>query len=168
MLHFTAEVCNRDLSLHEPPSHGAALTQIPIQHQFLLGLAMSFCGSQKDPMAKCKAWTSAPSAAPCCRPLVSLPDVSQHSTEENDTRRQAEGAEPLLASGLLLALAVIWKQSQLLWQGRAGLLLFSSLFWASHGSQNMYTHLSTNLPRASTHSLEHSCRFFYRGKLSLL
>ena len=98
MLCFTAEACNRDLSFsHEPPSHRAALTQIPTQNQFLLGLAMSCCGSQKDPVAKCKAWAFAPSAAPAARPLVSLPSASQCSAGENDTGREAEGAEPLLA-----------------------------------------------------------------------
>lgn len=45
----------------------AALTPIPTQHQFLLGLAMSFCGSQKDLVAKSKAWGFAPSAAPCSK-----------------------------------------------------------------------------------------------------
>lgn len=135
---------------------------------FFLDLPCLSVGAQKIRWPYAKPGPLPHQQHPAARLLVSLLSVSQSNTGENDMGREAEGAEPLLACGLLSALTVIWKQSQPLQQGRSGCSLFSNLFWASDSPQNMYTHLSTNLLQASTHCLVHSCRFFYVGKLSLL
>lgn len=140
----------------------------PPSTSFFLDLLCLSVGAKKIRWPSAKSGLLPHQQHAAARLLVSLPSVSLRNAGENDMGRDAEDAEPLLESGLLSALAVIWKQSQPLQQGRAGCSLFSSLFWASHGSQNMYSQLSTNLLQASTHCLEHSCRFFYMGKLSLL
>lgn len=162
MLCFTAEACPPSLTT-EQHSH-----QYPPSISFCWDLPCLSVGAKKIqwPRAKPGALPHQQHLAP--RPLASLASVSQCNAGENDTGREAGGAEPLLASGLLSALTVIWKQSQPLQQGKTGSSLFSSLYWASHGFQNMYTHLSTNLLQASTCCLEQSCRFLYTGKLSLL
>lgn len=118
MLCFTTDICNRGFSpfSHECPLHRAALTHIPTQlHSFLSDLPWLSMRAKKSLRPDAKSGPLPHQQHLAARQPVSLSSPLYHTTwqcwGENDMEGEAEGTEPLLASGLLSALVVIWKQS---------------------------------------------------------
>ena len=96
MLCFTADACNRDLSSLAQSS----IHKSPPSISFFLDLPCLSVGARKIRWPSAKPGPLPHQQHPVARLLLSLPSVSQHNTGENDTGREAEGAEPLLTSGL--------------------------------------------------------------------